>query len=323
MFKNLETYLQEISYYLSGRKEREEIVSEIRSHIMEKANEESPANEASLGKVIAAFGKPRHVAEKYLDGQPLIAPVFKRYLFRYTTFLFAIHLVFIIFAVIFSRSFIVFPFLFIPRLGFIEAIMYLPAAFLTDFGIVAMVLYFITRSGKEIKLPWPKIGLDLDEVKAPDTKTLAARIATMVGAGIMLVLTGIGVHLFLKFNNIIFITTNFKKFRPLLLDKPGQFVSLAVLVMMAAGTIALFIKAFSASRRLACWVDAIADAIALVLIGLAFRLPFSFLLANDLPPRALTWMRTSLTVTLLIFALMVAVDLVKNLVRLGRGRLVK
>lgn len=323
MFKNLETYLEEISYYLSGRKEREEIVSEIRSHIMEKANEEGPANEASLEKVIAAFGKPRHVAEKYLDGQPIIAPVFKRHLFRYTTFLFAIHLVFIIFAVIFRKSFIFFPFLFIPRLGFIESIMYLPAAFLTDFGIVALVLYFITSSNKEIKLPWPKFGLDLDEVKAVDGKTWAVRTASLVGAGIMLVLTGLGVHLFLKFNNIIFISANFKNFRPLLLHKPGQFVSLAILVMMAAGTIALFIKAFGASRRLACWVDAIADTIALVLIGLAFRQPFAFLLANDLPPRALTWMHTSLTVTLLIFALMVAIDLVKNLVRLGRRRLAK
>ncbi|HSQ35648.1 MAG TPA: hypothetical protein VLQ89_06630, partial [Candidatus Binatia bacterium] len=230
---------------------------------------------------------------------------------------------FIIFAVIFKRSFIVFPFLFIPRLGFIEAIMYLPAAFLTDFGIVALILYFITRSGKEIKLPWPKLGLDLDEVKAVDGKTWAARIASLAGAGIMLVLTGIGVQLFLKFNNVVFFTSNFKQFRPLLLHKPGQFVSLAILVMMAAGTIALFIKAFGASRRLACWVDASADAIALVMIGLALRQPFDFLFAIDLPQRSLVWMHISLTVTLLIFALLVAFDLVKNLVRLGRRRLVK
>lgn len=323
MSKNLESYLEEISYYLSGREEREEILSEIRSHILEKSNEDGPANEASMEKVIAAFGKPRQVAEKYLDGQPLIASVFRRHLFRYTSLLFGVHLVFIALAAIFNRSFIVFPFLFVPRLGFIEAVLYLPAAFLSDFGIVALVLYFITRSNKEIRLPWPKFGLDLDEVKPAETKALAARIATLIGAGIMLVLTGFGIHLFLKFNNVIFITANFKNFRPLLLARPGQLISLAILVMMAAGTISLFIKAFSASRRLACWVDAIADAIALVMIGLAFRLPFSFLSASDLPPRSLTWMHTSLTVTLLIVALLVAFDLVKNLVRLGRSRLAK
>jgi len=168
MYKNLEIYLEEISHYLSGRGEREEILAEIGSHILEKAEQESgPVSEASLEKVIAAYGKPRRVAEKYLDDRPVIAPAFKRLLFRYTTLLFAIHLVFIVFAVIFKKSFVVFPFFFMPRLGVIEAIMYLPAAFLTDFGIVALVLYFITQSGKEFKLPWPKFALTSTKCRRP------------------------------------------------------------------------------------------------------------------------------------------------------------
>jgi len=106
MFKSLETYLEEISHFLLGREEREEILSEIRSHILEKAEQEAGAvTEASLEKVIAAYGKPRQVAEKYLDGRPVIAPAFKRHLFRYATLLFAIHFVFIVFAVIFKKSF--------------------------------------------------------------------------------------------------------------------------------------------------------------------------------------------------------------------------
>ena len=73
MFKNLENYLEEISHFLSGREEREEILSEIRSHIMEKAEQEAgAASEASLARVIAAYGKPRQVAEKYLDDRPII-----------------------------------------------------------------------------------------------------------------------------------------------------------------------------------------------------------------------------------------------------------
>lgn len=67
MYKNLEIYLEEISHFLSGRGEREEILSEIRSHILEKAEQESgPVTDASTEKVIAAYGKPRQVAEKYL-----------------------------------------------------------------------------------------------------------------------------------------------------------------------------------------------------------------------------------------------------------------
>ena len=37
MPNKLDSYLEEISHFLSGRAEREEILSEIRSHILEKA----------------------------------------------------------------------------------------------------------------------------------------------------------------------------------------------------------------------------------------------------------------------------------------------
>ena len=40
MSTKLEAYLEEISHFLSGREEREEILSEIRSHILEKAERE-------------------------------------------------------------------------------------------------------------------------------------------------------------------------------------------------------------------------------------------------------------------------------------------
>ena len=324
MYKNLETYLEEISHFLSGRAERQEILSEIRSHILEKAEQEAGAvSEASLEKVVAAYGRPRQVAEKYLDGRPVIAPAFKRLLFRYTTLLFAIHLVFIVFAVIFKKSFIIFPFFFMPRLGVIEAVIYLPAAFLTDFGIVALLLYFITQSDKDFKLPWPKFALDLDEVKAPAAKTLAARIATMVGAGIMLTLTAVAVKLFIKYQTIFSVSFNFEKFRPLLLPKPGRLVSLIVIVMLAAGTIGLFIRIFTLPRRFACWLDVVSDSMALVLIGLLLRQPYAELFAVKIPPVFLPKIRIALTFTLLFAALMIAIDLVSNLVRLGRKRLAK
>jgi hypothetical protein len=324
MHKKLETYLEEIGHFLSGREEREEILADIRGIILEKAGGGSgPVDEAELEKAIAAYGAPRRVAEKYLDGRPVIAPAFQRHLFRYATLLFAVHLVFIVGALVFKQSFMVFPFLFVPRLGLFEAVMYLPMAFLADFGAAALALYLLTRSGKEIKLPWPKFAVDLDEVKPAAAKTLAVRIATLVGAGIMLALTALGVHLYAKFSTVFLIGLNSEKFRPLLLPRPGRMISLAILVMMAAGTIGLFIKAFNASRRLACWIDLIADGSALVLIGLALRQPFASLFAIHLPPRSLAWLHITLTVSLLFIALMVAIDLVANAVRLGRKRLVR
>jgi hypothetical protein len=193
-------------------------------------------------------------------------------------------------------------------------------AFMADFGCVALVLYFITRSGREIKLPWPKFALDLEEVKGNDDRTLAARTATLVGAGIMLALTGLAVKLYTKFHAIFFYSTNFQKFRPLLMPEPGRQISLIVLVMLGAGTIALFIKLFSLSRRLACWVDAIADGLILVLISLLLRQPYADLFAVHIAPVFLRNIRFTLIFILLFFALMVAIDLVVKVVRLGRRR---
>ena len=324
MPKNLENYLEEISHFLSGREERHEILSEIRSHIMEKAEQEGgPVTEASLEKVISAYGQPRRVAEKYLENRPVIAPVFQRHLFRYASCLFAIHFAFTVFALIFKQSFVVFPFLFMPRLGLLDAVMYLPMAFLADFGVVALILYFITRSGKEIKLPWPKFALDLNEMKAFDKKNLAAKAATLFGGGVMLALTAVAIWLFVKFHTIFFVSFNFEKFRPLLLPEPGRRISLIVIAMLAAQTIAIFVSVFARSRRVVCWVDAATDALGLVLIGMLLRQPAAGLFAVHIAPASMPMIWFALTIGLLVVALMIAIDLVAKLVRLGRKSLKK
>ncbi len=66
MSDKLEAYLEEISHFLSGRAEREEILSEIRSHIAEKAAEgPGEFTDAAIERAIAAFGPARKVAERY------------------------------------------------------------------------------------------------------------------------------------------------------------------------------------------------------------------------------------------------------------------
>ena len=57
-----------------------------------------------------------------------------------------------------------------PRLDVIEAVMYLPTAFLTDLSIVALVLSLITQSKKNIKLPWPKFAVSVPERFLPKIK---------------------------------------------------------------------------------------------------------------------------------------------------------
>jgi HAAS len=322
MFEKLDTYLEEISHYLAGRAEREEILNEIRSHILEKAEREfGAANDAaSIDKVIAAYGPARRVAEKYLDGmQPIIAPAYKRYLFRYTSFLFALHALLTVVAVVFKKSFIMFPFIFMPRLGVLEAIMYLPTAFLTDLGVVALVLYFITQSGKEFRLPWPKFAVDLDEVKPPAKGVVWEKIALTVGTIIMLAVTDFALALYVKHHTIFFVNLDWHNPRPLLTPEVGQRLSLIVIAMFASWTLAMFAKVLFSTR----WVDVVSGAVSLALIGLLLRQPFDNPFAVSVPAAALPKIRFALTFMLLFIALMTTIDLVKNLIRIGRKRLQK
>jgi len=324
MSNKLETYLEEISHFLSGREEREEILSEIRSHILEKAAaEQGQTGDAALDLAIAAYGPPRKVAEKYLDGRPIIAPAYKRYLFRYTTFLFAVHALLTVIAVVFKEDFIFFPFLFMPRLGVIEALMYLPTAFLTDLGVVTLVLYFITQSGKDVKLPWPKFAVDLDEVKPPKMGFWASRIATAVGAVVMLAITDFALYLFAKHHTIFFVNLDFANPRPLFTPGAGRRLSMIVIAMFAASTLSLFVKLFTRSR----WVDVVSDIVSLGLIGLLLRQPFDGLFAVEIAGRLLPkiqyWAKFTLLITLLFIAVMVTIDLIKSLVIIGRRKLAR
>jgi hypothetical protein len=318
MSDKLEAYLEEISHFLSGRAEREEILSEIRSHIMEKAAEgPGEFTDAAVEKAIASFGPARKVAERYVDDRPIIAPSYKRYLFRYTSLLFAFHTALTVMAVIFKKDFVLFPFLFMPNLGVFEALLYLPTAFLADLGIVTVVLYFITQSGKDVKLPWPKFALDLDEVKP--TKTWLSRIATAVGAVIMLAITDFALYLFTKHQTIFFANLNWDDPRPLFTPGAGRRLSLIVIAMFATSTLTLLIKLFTRSR----WVDVASNLISLALIGLLLSQPFDNLFAVHISERALRVVKYSLKFTLLFIALMSTIDLIKHIVAISRRKFVQ
>jgi len=317
MSDKLEAYLEEISHFLSGRAEREEILTEIRSHILEKAAaEHGETSEAALDKVIAAYGKARKVAEKYLDGRPIIAPAFKRHLFRYTTLLFALHAFLTVIAVVFKKEFVIFPFLFMPRLGVIEALMYLPTAFLADLGLVAVVLYFITQSGKDVQIPWPRFAVDLDEVKPPTKSFWTSRIATAVGAVVMLAVTDFALYLFSRNHTIFFVNLDWTDPQPLFTPDAGRRLSMIVIAMFAVSTMALFAKLFTRSR----WVDATSNVVSLALIGLLLRQPFDGLFAVSVPEQFLPKIRFGVKFALLFIALMITIDLIKNLAMIGRRR---
>ncbi|MBM3294066.1 MAG: hypothetical protein FJY82_06020 [Candidatus Aminicenantes bacterium] len=278
--------------------------------------EKQPKLEAYLEE-ISHFLSGR--AERYAEDRPIIAPAYKRYLFRYTSILLAFHLLLTVVAVTFTKSFIVFPFLYVPEMGVLDALMYLPTAFLADLGVVALILYFVTQSGKDVKLPWPKIGADLDEIVS--TKSLfRRRVGTAVGAVVMLTITYLALYVFARHQTIFFINFNWKDARPLFAPEAGRYLSLVVIAMFAAATIILLVKLFTRSR----WVDVASNAVSLALIGLLLRQPFDGLFVPEIlsrfSPRFVDWAKHTLLVTLLFIAVMVTIDLVKNLVAIGRKK---
>jgi hypothetical protein len=327
MSEKLDRYLEEISHFLSGKAEREEILADIREHILEKAAEGgpegaagSPGQDAALERAIAGFGPARRVAERYLDqSRPIIAPAYRRYLFRYTTLLFAFHALLSAAAVIFKQDFVLFPLVYMPRLDVLGALMYLPTAFLADLGIVTIVLYFITQSGKDIRLPWPKFAVDLDEVKPPKTKVLAGRIATLAAAIALLAVTDFGIYLYSKYQTIFLKLQHGADPSPLLTPSAGSRVSLVVIAMLAVATATLFIKVFTSSR----WVDLGSNIVSLALFGILLQQPFDNLFAIDISEKTLAKLKFGLKFLLLFIAAMITIDLVKNLVIIGRRNLTR
>jgi hypothetical protein len=317
MSDTLEAYLEEISHFLSGKAEREEILADIRSHILEKAGEGAggTAADAAIERAIASFGPARRVAERYLDeSRPIIAPAYKRYLFRYTTLLFAFHMFLTVVAVVFKKDFIVFPFVFMPRLGVFEALLYLPTAFLTDLGMVTFVLYIITQRGKDVRLPWPRFAVDINEVKPP---VLAERIFIGIAAFIMLGITDFAVYLFVKFHTVFFANLNWSNPRPLFTPDAGRRLSLVLIAMLATSTISLFIKILTKSR----WVDIVGNAISLGLIGLLLTQPFENLFAVHIAENLLPKIRYGIKFLLLFMAVITAAELIKHVVAVSRRRL--
>ena len=219
------------------------------------------------------------------------------------------------FAVVFKEEFVLFPLVYMPKLGLIQALMYLPTAFLADLGIVAVVLYFITQRGRDVRLPWPKFGVDLDEIKPP-RKLFWRRFGTAVGAVVMLTLTDLALHVFSRHGTIFLSKRGAADFRPLLTPDAGRRVSLVIIGLFAVSTMALLVKLFTSSR----WVDVVSRALSLGFLGLLLNQPLDAILAVPISEPALRALKYTVTFSLLIIALITAIELVKSIAVLSRRR---
>jgi len=311
MSKKLELYLEEIGRYLGNGKDKQEILTEIKSHILEKADQVSGGkSEDTIERVIDTYGNPREVAEKYIDDSQIIAPAFKGYLLRYTMILFAFHFALIFLSIIFKVSMVVIPFFYIPRIDSFQALFYLPMAFVFDLGLVGIVLYFVSQSRKQINLPWPKINLDWEKIGEP------VRSRSKIVPFILMVLGYIALFgIYGRTGTLFFKTIDFQDPRPLLAPAVSQWYSLGLLALLGIGIAAYAVKFFIASA----WVDLLRGAGQLIILGILFNRPvddpFSEFIYLDL--------RIIANIVVAIFAALIAIDFLKTLVILGKKSLMK
>jgi hypothetical protein len=263
MYEALEAYVEEIGRYLAVKRGGEEILAEIRSHILEKAENESGAvTEASLERAIAEYGGPRDVADKYMEGQQIISPTFRRHLFRYTWILFAFHFACTALAVYLHTSIIAFPFLFIPKMGVLWALIYLPMALVYDFGLVALVLYLVTQRGRDVRLPWPslfKIGRSRTGLGRPRMRSLLIHVAYFAAC----------VYVISRFHTLFFYSLNFGRPQSLLAPVPSLYYSILLAAALGCHTVAYAVRFLFNSA----WVYVVRDGVILILLWIVWNSP--------------------------------------------------
>jgi hypothetical protein len=278
MDKNLNIYLEEIDHYLILKEGKKEVLEEIESHILEKTEKDfGEISEDNIQKTINLFGSAKEVAEKYLDGFQIISPSFKNYLFRYTWILFAIHYFLKIISDDFNLSFNFFPFaLSIKTNEFINRFMQLlfeaPVTWIFDFGIVALILYLITQSEKEINLIWPQFV-----VRKFKIKTLPLSAPSKLKIGIIASLQIISLLVYFKYNTLFFMTVNLHQTpEPLFATAFSQFMSLLVIGLiffeLICSIIPYFIKTY--------WINLINNSVYLIVAIFLLNNPFKEIFAN-------------------------------------------
>lgn len=304
MSKNLEVYLREIDHHLPFKGSNSEILSEIESHILEKVEHEfGEINEDSIKEIISRYGNPKEIAEKYMEGYQIISPAFKKHLFLYTGILFAFHLGFTLLSLIFRTSMMGFPFLYVPRLDAVEALFYIPMAFVFDFGLVAMFLHVVSQKRGRIRLPWPRLEMKDRTFSAPKKPNLVAMALMLTGLALI-------IFIFVKFKTLFFVSLNTKNPESLLNPEASIFYSLVFIGMYAVSAIGYAYRFFNNSEV----VRLVKDGFILILFWIAWNNPVEDIF-KDTPGLGLKGIATLL---LTIFTVLAVMSFIENLIKVNR-----
>ncbi len=154
----LDRFLEEVSAALPRRGDRADILAEIRSAILDRAEEIArgePTPEA-IAEAVARFGSPWETALAYGGERYLVGPRHYPWFVAYTGILFAVHLVLIVAASVLGAEIALFP-LSAPdvsgRHQFLRFAVAALQALLFDIGLMAVVFAAAARMPRAVRLP--------------------------------------------------------------------------------------------------------------------------------------------------------------------------
>lgn len=312
-YKTLEDYIKEIDHYLATKEGKDEILNEIKSHILEKTEDKfGRIDDETLESTIKNYGNPKTIAEKYMEDYQIISPVYKKYLFLYTGLLFIIHYLLIVISAFTNHEMVFFPFFYIPIMGtnpqvWTKLILYLPMTFFYDFGLICLILYFVTQNKAEIKLPWFEINLS-KLIKNPIKKEKPKRIVLVI----MLLASLTVIFVYIRFNTLFFLTIGEGKMTSLFKEPVSRWLSLSVISIFLLETLHYFIKFFIDSP----WTKIIKNSVILIVIWIVINLPIKEALV-DFPHFNLNAM---FTLILFFLAIIATINFIKSLIEVIDSR---
>jgi hypothetical protein len=154
----LDRYIEEISAHLGRMRGKQEELRELRSAILDRAEEsgEGEVSKESMQAAIKSLGDPAEVALSYAGKKYLIAPRLYRTFVTYTGILFAIHIVMILTATAMDAAIRVFPVMALrvaqPN-SFGSLLFVVSQALFMDIGLMVVLFTIAARSGRTLRAP--------------------------------------------------------------------------------------------------------------------------------------------------------------------------
>jgi hypothetical protein len=307
MSKILDDYIEEIDHYLTVKGEKSDILREIRSHLLERLQNMGEPGEDALPRLLRDYGSPKEVADRYNEAEEvqIIAPSLKGYLIRYTLFLFSLHTLLTVAAVLTKSSMILAPFFVIPRMDPLTALNFIPMNFIYDAGLVGLVFYFITQKRKYPRLPW----LKLDWERLAGGEPAKPKAGALVLPALLLVLA---LAAYVTQKTIFFYSLSGGAPRSFLNPEYSGFLSLIVIGLLAVELVTKILRFFTGSPL----PDILANALWLGGLWWIINVPGQGLFHPEVPRSLVMVLKPAGIIVLVVAAVFSAWGFLKGLLRL-------